>query len=236
MWPFYQNNKSDYLYEDDLFIIQAKIALLSYNDTFSKKKKKKKKKLTTIVFKLINIYKAKQYISRIVATNNNYIIICKKHIKEDVWFCWGDPDPLHFPLKWRGSSSRTGFIWKSSRAKSVPRHLKVKNLTQQIQTLVKLRLTQHILFSHQSLEVSSLWIFFSHGPNFQSSNFHLYGFSFSIPRSSPSPVPPAIVLFFSLTSPSEISKFKLPSPRIFSLHPMVLTVAGAISHQPIWNF
>ena len=89
---------------------------------------------------------------------------------------------------------------------------------------------------------------FSHGPNFhlwlnqgahlkfQSSNFHLYGFSFSIPRSSPSLVPPALVLFFSLTSPSEISKFKLPFPRIFSLHHTVLTGVGAISPSEISKF
>ena len=26
--------------------------------------------------------------------------------------CRGDPDPLHFPLKWRGSSLRWGFFLK----------------------------------------------------------------------------------------------------------------------------
>ena len=40
-----------------------------------------------------------------------------------------DPDPLHFPLKWRGSSSRWGFVWKLSRAKNVPHHLKCKHHT-----------------------------------------------------------------------------------------------------------
>ena len=33
-------------------------------------------------------------------------------------------DPLHFPLKWRVSSSWIGFVWKLSRVKIMPRHLK----------------------------------------------------------------------------------------------------------------
>ena len=54
------------------------------------------------------------------------------------------------------------------------------------------------LFPHFSVRSPS-----SHFLKFQSSNSHLQGFSLSIPRSSPSSVPPAIVLFFSLTSPSK---------------------------------
>ena len=38
-----------------------------------------------------------------------------------------EPDPLHFKVKWRGSSSRWGLSPKLSRAKNVPHHLKWKH-------------------------------------------------------------------------------------------------------------